>query len=205
MKISLDDGIIKFSYTLKRTRAPRSDEYLDLEKWRVILYRMGLIGEHKEEKIGFGNLSRILDPKNQVFIITGTQTGRFANLSAQHYSKVISCDLKKLAIKAEGLIAPSSESLTHYAIYHFHPEIRYVFHIHHHELWVRMLSEKFDRTPEEINYGTIEMAEAAKECIKDQTRGIFAMAGHQDGIIAYGDNAENAGKMILETYKILRS
>lgn len=205
MRNPLDEGVVKFSYTLKRTRAPHTDEYLELEKWRVILYRMGLIGEYKEERVGYGNLSRLTDSVNKEFIITGTQTGRFANLQAQHYSKVIQCDLKRMKVKAEGLIAPSSESLTHFAIYQVSPEIKYVFHIHHHELWVRMLSEKYDRTPEDVSYGTEAMANAAKECIGDKTTGIFAMAGHEDGIISFGKTAEEAGRIILDIYKILKN
>jgi hypothetical protein len=205
MNKTLDEGVIKFSYTLKRTTAPLPLEYLELEKWRVILYRMGLIGEYKDEKVGFGNLSRVIDQNNQEFIITGTQTGRFPNLAAQHYCKVIFCDLKKMKVRAEGLIAPSSESLTHFAIYQVSPKIKYVFHVHHHELWVRMLSEGHDHTPDNVSYGTEKMALAAKECIKDKTSGIFAMAGHEDGIIAYGTTAEEAGKEILEMYKILKN
>ena len=49
------------------------------------------------------------------------------------------------------------------------------------------------------------MAEAAKECIGKKESGIFAMAGHDEGIISYGSTVEEAGKIILETLKKSRA
>ena len=64
-----------------------------------------------------------------------------------------------------------------------------------------MLKNNYDKTSSEIEYGTQDMAEAAKICISTKDFGIFAMEGHQDGIIAYGRTAEETGKLILETLK----
>lgn len=67
-----------------------------------------------------------------------------------------------------------------------------------------MLShEKFDSIHESIAYGTQEMANAASDLIGKKTSGVFVMKGHEDGIISYATNAEEAGKNLLNLYRKL--
>ena len=196
-----DEGVIKFRLTLKRAPAPEQLQVIALEKWRALFYKLGLVGEYPTEKIGYGNLSSRLQKKS--FIITGSQTGHLAHLQAHHYTKVIECDLKKGSVTAEGLIPPSSESLTHFGIYEANPAIQYVFHVHHHELWSLLKSGNYDAIDESIPYGTQEMANAAFGLLSSKTSGLFVMKGHEDGIISYGLTAEDAGKNILDLYRKL--
>jgi ribulose-5-phosphate 4-epimerase/fuculose-1-phosphate aldolase len=201
MAIEPSEGVIKFKFNLKMSSQIEESLYINLEKWRVILFKMNLIGEYPTEKVGFGNLSRKVDPAQNQFIITGTQTGKYPNLDGSQYTKVTKCDLQKMSIEAMGPIAPSSESLTHYAIYESCPQVNAIFHVHHNELWKFMLSNNYTKTANNINYGTQEMAHEAQKCIGKNLKGIFVMEGHQDGIIAYGHSVEEAGKIILETLK----
>jgi ribulose-5-phosphate 4-epimerase/fuculose-1-phosphate aldolase len=196
-----DEGVIKFKLTLKRAPAPEMNQVIALEKWRALFFKLGLIGEYPIDKVGFGNLSSRMAKKT--FIITGSQTGHLAHLQAQHYTKVIECDLKKASVTAEGLIPPSSESLTHYAIYDVSPAIQYVFHVHHQKLWNLLKDGAYDAIDENIPYGTQAMAEASAQLLGDKTSGIFVMKGHEDGIISYGTTADEAGKVILEVYRKL--
>ncbi|MFP5385076.1 MAG: class II aldolase/adducin family protein [Bacteriovoracia bacterium] len=196
-----DEGVIKFKLTLKRAPAPEITQVIALEKWRALLFKLGLVGEYPIDKIGYGNLSSRLNKKS--FIITGSQTGHLAHLQAHHYTKVIDCDLKKGSVTAEGLIPPSSESLTHYGIYEANPAIQYVFHVHHNKLWKLLKNGDYDFIDEDIPYGTQAMAEAAFELLSNKTSGIFVMKGHEDGIIAYGTTAEEAGKVVLDLYRKL--
>lgn len=196
-----DEGVIKFKLTLKRAPAPEQAQVIALEKWRALFYKLCLVGEYPNEKIGYGNLSSRLPRK--AFIITGSQTGHLAHLQAHHYTKVIDCDLKKGSVTAEGLIPPSSESLTHYGIYEANSAIQYVFHVHHQKLWEMLHQGDFDFIGENIPYGTQEMANAAFELLANKSSGIFVMKGHEDGIISYGTSAEEAGKNILELYRRL--
>ncbi len=196
-----DEGVIKFKLTLKRAPAPEMNQVIALEKWRALFFKLGLIGEYPNEKIGFGNLSSRLIKKS--FIITGSQTGHLPHLQAHHYTKVIECDLKKGSVTAEGLIPPSSESLTHYGIYEANPNIQYVFHVHHALLWEKMQQGPFDFISGDIPYGTQEMAEAAQSLLADKTSGVFVMRGHDDGIVAYASTADEAGKLLLELYRKL--
>ncbi len=201
MNTNRDEGVIKFKLTLKRAPAPEMNQVIALEKWRALFFKLGLIGEYPIEKVGFGNLSSRLPKKS--FIITGSQTGHLAHLQAHHYTKVIECDLKKGSVTAEGLIPPSSESLTHYGIYEANPAIQYVFHVHHKELWEMLKNGPFDFIDDDIPYGTQEMAQAASDLLYNKTSGIFVMKGHDDGIISYGSSAEEAGRIILDLYRKL--
>ncbi len=201
MNINRDEGVIKFKLTLKRAPAPEMNQVIALEKWRALFFKLGLIGEYPIDKIGYGNLSSRLSRKT--FIITGSQTGHLAHLQAHHYTKVIDCDLKKGSVTAEGLIPPSSESLTHYGIYEANPSVQYVFHVHHQKLWELLRKGNFDSIDEDVAYGTQEMAEAAAKVMGTKGTGLFVMKGHEDGIISYGASAEEAGKVILDLYRKL--
>lgn len=201
MSTSRDESIIKFKLTLKRAPAPDMNQVIALEKWRALFFKLGLVGEYPNEKIGYGNLSSRLSKKS--FIITGSQTGHLAHLQAHHYTKVIDCDLKKGSVTAEGLIPPSSEALTHFGIYEANPIIQYVFHVHHQKLWESLKAGGCDSINDDISYGTQEMAEAANTLLWNKSNGIFVMKGHEDGIISYGSTAEEAGKIILELYRKL--
>lgn len=201
MNNSRDEGVIKFKLTLKRAPAPEQTQFIALEKWRALFFKLGLIGEYPNEKIGYGNLSSRLNKKS--FIITGSQTGHLPHLQAHHYSKVIDCDLKKGSVTAEGLIPPSSESLTHYGIYEANSAIQCVFHVHHTELWEMLQTGNFDSISEDIHYGTQAMAKAASDLLGNKNSGIFVMKGHEDGIISYATTAEDAGKNLLELYRKL--
>ncbi len=198
----IDDGVTKFKVTLKFSTAPSTAEVVGLEKWRAILWRLGLIGEYPNEKIGYGNLSQRLTAPKNAFVITGTQTGERPHLKREHYTRVLACDLTRNSVEAQGPIAPSSESLTHFAIYESQPQIQAVFHVHHPELWARLIEENAPAIPEGVPYGTREMAEAAARIIQSD-EGLFVMKGHQDGIIAYGPTPEVAGKALLRLYRRL--
>jgi hypothetical protein len=199
----IDDGVTKFKLTLKIAAAPSADEVLPIEKWRAILWRLGLIGEYPNEKIGYGNLSVRLPLPAGAFLITGTQTGKHPHLKRDQYSRVIGCDPVKNLVNASGQIGPSSESLTHFAIYDGQPQIGAIFHVHHREIWERMIENNSDAIEDRISYGTREMAEAAKAAIQGREQGVFVMKGHQDGILAYGPTPEVAGKILLKLYRDL--
>jgi hypothetical protein len=201
MTIQRDEGVIKFKFTLKRAPAPQMNQVINLEKWRALYFKLGFIGEYPIEKIGFGNLSCRL--KDNIFLITGSQTGHLAHLQGHHYTKVIDCDLNKGSVMAEGLIPPSSESLTHFGIYQANSKINAVFHIHHHEMWKNMMNQNYDSIPENIAYGTSKMAHFASSLLQSKCSGVFVMKGHEDGIISYGTNTEEAGRNLLDIYRHL--
>ena len=98
------------------------------------------------------------------------------------------------------LIEASSEALTHAAIYASNPKIKAVFHIHSKDIWEKMIEDKSDFTEASIPYGTVEMAQATQECIKNKDCGVFCMHGHEDGIVIYGTSLDSAGELTLKLY-----
>lgn len=207
MKV-IDDGVIKYDRSnFSQCGCLNTSEYVDLEYWRKKLYDMNLIGEYPEAQIGFGNMSTVKDYSNfyrsthPQFIITGTQTGKYADLNGFQYTRVLDYNIDQLKIKMMGAIEASSEALTHAAIYDFNPEIRAVFHIHSQEIWQKMIEDKSDFTAADIPYGTIEMARATQKCVSGKNAGVFCMHGHEDGVVIYGTSLQQAGELTIELYQ----
>lgn len=207
MKV-IDDGVIKYDRSnFSRSEALFVEEYKDLEYWRKKLYQINLIGEYPEAQVGFGNMSQVKDyseiyeSTHPQFIITGTQTGKYADLNGNHYTRVLDYDIKNLKIKMMGVIEASSEALTHAAIYESNPSIKAVFHIHSGEIWRKMIDDKSDFTAAHIPYGTVEMARATQECIKGKNQGAFCMHGHEDGVVIYAGSLAEAGQITLDLHR----
>jgi hypothetical protein len=194
------EGVIKYKYTLKPSKLEMA-EILPIEKWRAILYRLHLVGEYLNEKVGYGNLSHRPDEKSSSFLITGSQTGHLPHLRSEHYCRVVSCNLQKMTLQAEGQIPPSSESITHFALYQANPKLKFIFHVHSKPLWQRLIDEKADSIEDGIEYGTLEMAQATSALVQDKDHGILVMKGHEDGIIAYGIDAQETGQELLKLYR----
>ena len=197
----IDEGYIKYQCNWLKSIAISREIFVKLNPWRDKLYQLGLIGEY-ENGIGFGNLS-IRNPKNpQQFIITGTHTGSLATLSEQHYTTVTDFNWQENWVTCCGSIQASSEALTHGAIYVADPEINAVIHVHHGELW-RKLMDKVPTTHRNCAYGTPEMAqEIIRLCKNNQLKNtkIIVMSGHEEGIISFGKNLDEAGEILLNYY-----
>lgn len=207
MKV-IDDGVIKYDRTnFSHCEGLCLDEYQELEYWRKKLFQLNLIGEYLEAQVGFGNISMIQDysnffeSKHPQFIISGTQTGKYADLDGLQYTRVLDYEIDGLKIKMMGAIEASSEALTHAAIYDSNPNIKAVFHIHSKEIWEAMIADKSDFTAADIPYGTVEMAHATQQCIKNKDAGVFCMHGHEDGVVIFGKSTDEAGKLTLELQK----
>lgn len=207
MKV-IDDGVIKYDRSNFSQCGPlETAEYSALESWRKQLYALNLIGEYPEEKVGFGNMSELRDysthyqSKVPQFVITGTQTGKYADLDGRHYTRVLDYNIDQLKIKMMGPVEASSEALTHAAIYAFNKNIKAVFHIHSKQIWNGMIEDKSDFTCGSIPYGTVEMARATEKCISQKNSGAFCMHGHEDGVIAYGTSLDEVGNIILALNK----
>lgn len=208
----IDDGIIKFDQTDYILSPPlEADEYKDLEAWREKLFKLKLIGEYLPEKIGYGNLSQranyqsLRKSSGPQFIISGTQTGGLPRLGPRHYTRVIDFNIKLNKVSIRGPVMASSESLTHAALYLVSTEVGCVFHIHDKKIWSGMLGDKKPATPKDTPYGTIEMAKCVQKMFPDKNHGTFAMAGHEDGVIAFAPNLDKAGDLILELHDVYHS
>lgn len=192
------EGIIKFSCILKPAVPIDQKNIAELNRCRTELFDLGLIGA-TDEGIGFGNISVRLNKSE--FIISASQTGQYRILEPGHFSIVQKCNFSQNKVQAAGAINPSSESLTHAAVYSSDIDIKAVIHVHNKKLWNFLLLPSFIKTPSEAQYGTPELAQAIKKLFKETeiiNQKIFAMAGHEDGVIAFGKNLTETKKNLLK-------
>ena len=199
------EGVIK--YQLDYEKGPAVDPSLiaEINAWRRILFLLQLIGQDASRYggYGYGNVSCREKPGSEAFIISGTQTAHLPELHANHYVRVTECDATKNRIVASGPVKPSSEALTHGAIYHTAKSVNVVLHIHCPQIWTQAAALQIASTASHISYGTPAMAEEMALLLQGEDinqKGIFSMGGHQDGVITFGASAEQAGTILVNYF-----
>ena len=193
------EGYIKFNLSWEEKSFDFSDQdFMHINSCREKLFEMGLIGAYPDG-IGFGNLS-IRYNRNE-FIISGSATGNFKNLSKEHFSLVKDYDILKNSIRCEGLTKASSESLSHAAIYESNMDVNAVIHIHHKDMWDKYLND-LPTTDKKAEFGTPEIALEIQK-LANQDSGIIIMGGHTEGIISYGKSIDKAEGIILKYFNKL--
>jgi ribulose-5-phosphate 4-epimerase/fuculose-1-phosphate aldolase len=204
------EGVIKFSCEHEERElreGPHGALARELGAWRRILAQSQLVGQdpNRYEGAGFGNLSGRLSPPSlprgrRRFLISGTQTGGRECHGLEWLCAVESYDLRGNSVRSQGPVLPSSESMTHAAIYDLSPAIRFVFHVHCPQIWKQADRLRLPQTSDSVPYGTQQMAEAVQRLYRDSSlseRRVLAMRGHEDGVIAFGHRAEDAGLAII--------
>jgi len=206
------EGVIKFQMKFYPFPAVHERNIHCLNSWRDILYQHNLIGQDplRYDGAGFGNVSKRCPPffqpcGHRSFFITGTQTGVKNQLTKEDYTTVLKYDIAQNLIVAEGPVKPSSESLTHGAIYDADDSIRYVFHSHSPEIWHNAKRLGIPVTDETVAYGTVAMAKEVKRLFVQtdvRERRILSMGGHEDGIITFGRSTKEAGEVMLHYLRL---
>lgn len=197
-----EDGYIKFDCKWEKT-PPVIPGYMfqKLNSWRNYLYDLNLIGAY-ENGIGFGNISVRLNETNS-FYISGSASGTIKETGIEHYAFVQSFDLNKNLVNCSGPIKASSESLTHGAIYASDSSISGIIHIHHRGMWEWALN-KFPTSGKEWAFGTPEIANEISGLLLDpeiSKPGIIVMGGHESGLLFFGSDIEEAGRLTVDTFK----
>lgn len=202
------EGVIRFDLQFT-PGAPLAPETIrTLNAWRRILWQLELIGRDPRRYSGdaYGNVSQRLAPLKapagaRRFAISGTQTGGLAKLAASAYSIVSHYDPEANRVVATGPVKPSSESLTHAMLYDLDPGIHAVFHVHSPDIWGQAGTLGLASSAATVSYGTPAMAQEVARLFREtgvRERGIFIMGGHRDGIVAFGDSPDQAGRRLLE-------
>ncbi|MCY3413327.1 MAG: HAD-IA family hydrolase [Candidatus Heimdallarchaeota archaeon] len=202
------DGVIKYHLQHNNIQLELNEKLLDdLISLRDELWTMNLIGVYPAEhpltpNVGFGNASLRYTTDGQ-FLVSGTQTGDLENTRVEHYPIVLDYNIDENSLISKGSIKPSSESLTHAAIYAIAPDVIFIAHVHNEKLWKAHERLGLLTTPEHVPYGTPEMAKAIQEVYRfnpvlDKP---VCMLGHTDGLIAWGKTVEE----VLELFKIIIS
>jgi ribulose-5-phosphate 4-epimerase/fuculose-1-phosphate aldolase len=201
------EGIIKFQLQFTSVPPLPFNDLREVNAWRRVLYLTQLIGQQPDLYWGFGygNISQRLGPfdvpvHQRRFVISGTQTGELAHLSEGHYATVLECHPERNLIVAEGPIRPSSESMTHGTLYALDEGLRCVIHAHSPHVWCGAQALDIPMTDESVPYGSPEMAQEVRRLFQEtlvRDHLIFAMGGHQDGVVSFGHTVEEAGSVLI--------
>lgn len=197
----LDEGYIKYQSDWIKSAPLPNDSIKELNSWRAKFYQLGLLGAYANG-IGFGNISQRWNTKDGLFAISGSTTGNIEVLDETHYTLVTEVQVDRNFLKCSGPIIASSESMSHAAIYEQCPKINAAIHVHHEAMWQYYL-DKVPSTAEDIPYGTPEMAYAIANLLTEKTTqelGFFVMAGHREGMFAFGESLKEAGEKLLHFY-----
>jgi len=192
---------VKFTYERARANIGAFDKLAELNACRRKLLELRLIGVDSNG-VGFGNLS-VRDGATTDFYITGSATGAVSELTSAHCARVVAYDFAKNWLGYEGSAIPSSEALTHAAIYEADPTACAIIHFHDAILWATLL-ERVPTSSKGVSYGTPEMAYEIMRLFKVggvRRRKLFVMAGHEGGIVAFGKNLEEAFDVVMREGK----
>lgn len=204
------EGVVKFQIEHEdRLLVPRrlGDLASKLAAWRKILSLTGLVGQEpaRYEGAGYGNVSARVGPPSaargrRAFLISGTQTSGKPCISLEDFAVVERYDYRQNRVSSYGMTRPSSESMTHGAVYDLGPHIRCVLHAHTPTLWRRAQQLGLPTTNPAALYGTPAMALEVQRIYRETVlpeRAILAMGGHEDGIVVFGRSPEAAGQILF--------
>ena len=208
--VNIQEGVIKFRLEHQtRDLEPRRYGELacKLAAWRQVMSMTRLVGQDPGlyEGAGYGNVSARVGPANAAlgrrgFLITATQTSGKARVDLGDFVVVERYDPRQNRVKSHGRQRPSSESMTHGAIYDQGPQIRCVLHAHSPALWSQARRLRIPTTDPAVAYGSPEMAREVQRLFRESPaaeRQILAMGGHEDGILAFGRSADEAGQILV--------
>lgn len=204
-----EEGVIKFKAE-HRESALEPRRYVAaaraLLQWRARLFDLGLVGQDPARYggAGFGNLTTRLTAtgRDRPFLVTGTQTGGLRDLELSQLCVVDDWDETRNLVWSHGPILPSSESMTHGALYADDRRIRFIFHGHSPTIWHNAARAGLPITGPSIAYGTPEMAEAVRRLRRENPgRRVIVMGGHEDGVISWGASGEEAGRAMADALR----
>lgn len=197
------EGYIKFSFDIKENKPVAERKIKELNYYRQKCFDLKLIGVNKEgelQGVGFGNIS-VKD--GDYFIVSGAKTGKFEVLTNKHYSRITGYDLSKNHVECQGVIWPSSEAMTHAAVYDSDSSIRAVIHIHNKNIWDYLSKQDVPETSKDAEYGTPEMGNEVKRLFKEtdaSQKKIIVMQGHEDGVLVFGESLKEAYFVLMKYY-----
>lgn len=204
---SMKEGYIKFGFDIKGKKTVEESKITELNLYRQKCFDLNLIGVHREGKlkgVGFGNIS-VKDDDD--FIISGAKTGRVEVLTNAHYTRITGYDLSKNHVECQGAISPSSEAMTHAAVYDSDASVKAVIHIHNKHLWHYLLKQQVPETSKDAEYGTCEMGSEVKRLFKETDashKKIIVMKGHEEGILVFGESLKEAYSVLMTYYTASR-
>ena len=169
---------------------------------RTCLHDVGLVGMH--HGIGYGNVSCRIPSEYGSFLITGTATGEPRVLPLEEFAVVEASFPSENRLLSSGIARPSSESMTHAAVYAVRADVGCVIHVHCRQMFEQLMHSDTPRTPENVAYGTPAMAVAvARLATTLPQEGLFVTPGHPDGVFAFGKDLRSTTERLVELAEAL--
>lgn len=188
---------VKFTHARASADIPAFAGLAELNKYRRKLLELQLIGVDSNG-VSFGNLS-IRDGATENFYVTGSATGALPDLTLDDCARVVAYNFEKNRVRYDGVAIPSSESLTHAAIYESDANAGAVIHCHDSKVWLALLNQA-PTTSKPARYGTPEMAFEILRLFANRDlhrRKILVMGGHDAGIVTFGKDLEEAFAVLI--------
>lgn len=188
---------VKFTHARASADIPAFAGLAELNKYRRKLLELQLIGVDSNG-VSFGNLS-IRDGATENFYVTGSATGALHDLTPDDCARVVAYNFEKNRVRYDGFAIPSSESLTHAAIYESDANAGAVIHCHDSKMWLALLNQA-PTTSKPARYGTQEMAFEILRLFANRDlhrRKILVMGGHDGGIVTFGKDLEEAFAVLI--------
>lgn len=207
------DGVVQYTCALIPGCSPTEREGRDLSLWRRQLFALDVIGcDMSRYGACYGNVSVrtgawAAPAGRREFLVSCTQTGGDPDAGPTSLARVIQYDHDRNHVVAVGACPPSSEAMTHGAMYDASLDVRAIVHGHAPGLWRWLLANHAPTTPKQVDYGTPEMAAAARAIVRGSEHtpwtypGVLAMAGHEDGVVAWGASPKHATQRFLSVYE----
>ncbi len=197
------EGVIKYQLNHTDCQLDQSIDIARIDAWRSIMHRLGVIGQCKKKYAGYGygNISQRIAGNGEQFLISGTQTGHLETLTRNDYCIIVHADLQANRITSRGPCRPSSEALTHAAVYQQDSAVSDIIHGHCPEIWQQTAVIGLPHSAESIPYGTPEMAEAVQRLLQAgdfRQSGLFTMLGHEDGVLAFAADMAGAARELID-------
>ncbi len=204
------EGVIKYQLNYQPQAVLTAEDVIELTSWRQVMLQLGMLGQTptRYDNYGFGNISQRFGSgigDSSQFVISGTQTGGISKMMAADYALVTQCQPEQNRIVAMGETKPSSEAMTHGQLYQLSDDIHFIIHAHCPAVWQQASTLNLPQTRAEVPYGTVAMADEVARLFSNTDvlqQGIFSMAGHEDGVVAFGRSAGQAAQHLISFYAL---
>lgn len=157
---------------------------------------LGIVGRDpgrnpRYDGLAFGNVSTGTGAEAG-FWVSATQTADLAVLEPDMAVRVEAWSIDANRVDARGRRMPSSETLSHAAIFEARgSRPTTVVHGHAPRLWALADALELPVTDPAAANGTIAIARAVRALAIDEA-GLIVMGGHRDGVLAYADSGPRA-------------
>ncbi|WP_369602585.1 class II aldolase/adducin family protein [Hahella sp. SMD15-11] len=194
------EGVIRFEAVCLGERMPGGCE-VSLREASLVRGQMLALGWMGQDPRryggdGFGNIS-IRHGQTEGFFITASQIGAVPVLESEHWCHVVAVRPEANRVQYSGLRPPSSETLTHAAVYEAVPSARCVVHVHAPEVWSVRARLGYPITDPGVAYGTPDMFREVLRLAPAAESSVLILGGHEDGVLAWGETADEALTRLL--------